>query len=220
VVVTWNWLDDAAGSGIDTSDCVASSTSSGEGKPITLSATCRDLAGNIVSASYDVNVDKRAPVITVPGSLYDVDASGPDGAVVEYPVTVIDVVDPAPTLMCSPEPGSLFPLLFTAVNCTASDGAGHTANATFDVLVKHADWQLFDTMNLVESWNLEKLGSSLIDKLRTARKFNDAGKLKQANDTLNGLLNQVASQSDKGLTTEQANELLARVMRIQHVIGY
>jgi hypothetical protein len=142
------------------------------------------------------------------------------GAVVAYSVTVIDALDPAPTLSCSPESGSFFRSLFTAVNCTAADVAGNTGNATFDILVKNADWQLFDTINLVESWNLGKLGSSVIDKLVTARKFNEAGKTKQANDTLNGLLNQIASQSGKGLTTEQADGLIARVTRIQHVLGY
>jgi hypothetical protein len=60
VTVTWNWTDNAGGSGIDIANCTTSSTSSGEGE-IKLSATCKDLAGNIGSADYTVNVDKTAP---------------------------------------------------------------------------------------------------------------------------------------------------------------
>jgi hypothetical protein len=64
VTVTWNWADDAGGSGIDPSACTTSSTSSGEGAALLLSAACSDLAGNPGSAQSTVNVDKTAPVVT------------------------------------------------------------------------------------------------------------------------------------------------------------
>lgn len=63
VTVSWNWADDAGGSGIDSANCASSSISSGEGAQ-TLSASCKDLAGNQGSASYAVNVDKTAPTIS------------------------------------------------------------------------------------------------------------------------------------------------------------
>ena len=61
VTVTWNWSDEAGGSGIDNTACTTSSTSTGESE-ITLTATCKDLAGNEGSASYMVMVDKTLPV--------------------------------------------------------------------------------------------------------------------------------------------------------------
>ena len=66
VTVTWNWSDNAGGSGTDTNSCPASSTSSGEGA-LTVSADCYDLADNKGSASVNVNVDKTAPAISFVG---------------------------------------------------------------------------------------------------------------------------------------------------------
>lgn len=60
VTVAWNWSD--AGSGVDPSRCTTSSTSSGEGSGLTLTATCADRAGNVGTATYHVNVDETAPV--------------------------------------------------------------------------------------------------------------------------------------------------------------
>ncbi|MEI7847526.1 MAG: PxKF domain-containing protein [Chloroflexota bacterium] len=64
VTVTWNWADNTDGSGIDNANCTTSSTSSGEGSAILLSATCKDLAGNTGHASYTVKVDKTKPTLS------------------------------------------------------------------------------------------------------------------------------------------------------------
>ena len=61
VTVAWNWSD-GSGSGIDPAACTTSSTSSGTGNAVTVSATCKDLEGNTGSASYVVKVDTLAPV--------------------------------------------------------------------------------------------------------------------------------------------------------------
>lgn len=63
VTVAWNWSD-SGGSGVDPASCTASSTSSGEGASLTLSATCKDLAGNEGTASRQVSVDKTPPTVT------------------------------------------------------------------------------------------------------------------------------------------------------------
>ena len=64
VTVTWNWSDPATSSGsisgIDPANCTTSSVSSGSGT-INLSATCKDLAGNTGTATYQVKVDPTAP---------------------------------------------------------------------------------------------------------------------------------------------------------------
>jgi Ca2+-binding RTX toxin-like protein len=65
VTVSWNWSD--SGSGIDVGNCTTSTVSVGEGNPVTLSATCKDLAGNPGSASYNVNVDKTNPDTSITG---------------------------------------------------------------------------------------------------------------------------------------------------------
>lgn len=62
VTVTWDWFD--AGVGIDEANCPESSTSSGEGDPIELEATCSDLSGNAHTESYPVKVDKTNPGIS------------------------------------------------------------------------------------------------------------------------------------------------------------
>lgn len=62
VTVTWDWID--FGVGIDDANCTESSTSSGEGSELELTATCSDLSGNEGSSSYRVNVDKTKPTIS------------------------------------------------------------------------------------------------------------------------------------------------------------
>jgi len=59
--VTWHWADDAGGIGLDSAQCTQASTSSAEGAAVVVSATCRDLHGNVGSASVTLKVDKTPP---------------------------------------------------------------------------------------------------------------------------------------------------------------
>jgi len=170
--------------------------------------------------SLAVSADVTPPTISVPTDLVWTDATTPAGAVVTYSVTVADNADPAPALVCQPSSGSLFPQLWSTVQCDATDAAGNRSTATFDVLVKPADWQLFDLDNLIESWSLGKLGTSLVDKVNKARRFNEVGKYSQACDTLASLLLQVEAQIGKGLTVAQAADVTTIAGRIISVIGY
>ncbi|MFN8489015.1 MAG: RICIN domain-containing protein [Caldilineaceae bacterium] len=79
VTVTWNWSD-YGGSGLNTATCPASSTSTGQGT-ITLSASCRDNAGNIGNASYTVKVDKTLPTISGAASAAGVTAANAEASV-------------------------------------------------------------------------------------------------------------------------------------------
>jgi hypothetical protein len=60
VSVNWNWTDNGGGSGIDPANCTTSSVANGAGI-VTVTATCRDLAGNLGSATYQVRIDPTAP---------------------------------------------------------------------------------------------------------------------------------------------------------------
>jgi len=129
VTVNWNWTDNPGGSGIDTANCTVSSTSTGEGVARVLSATCKDLAGNMGYASYTVKVDKTKPTLSPTVSPNPVMLNSP--AAVEsgaadslsgLAVAGCDAVDTS-------TPGA------KAVACTAIDVAGNrnTARATYAV---------------------------------------------------------------------------------------
>jgi hypothetical protein len=79
-------------------------------------------------------VDTQPPQISVPSDM-TVFASDPSGAVVSYFVSVTDDIDPNPQLDCVPASGSTFPIGTTTVVCSATDAAGNTATAGFQVTV-------------------------------------------------------------------------------------
>jgi hypothetical protein len=62
--------------------------------------------------------------------------AGQCGATVNYTVTATDTCGNAGiTLVCTPPPGSFFPVGTTPVTCTATDLAGNQATCTFNVVV-------------------------------------------------------------------------------------
>jgi hypothetical protein len=104
--------------------------------PITL--TVIDPAGLSGSASVGVTVVDTTPpsFLGVPSNL-TVEATGPAGATVTFPTpTATDAVSGAVPVSCSPASGATFPLGTTTVACTATDGHGNTATATFNVTVQ------------------------------------------------------------------------------------
>jgi hypothetical protein len=78
--------------------------------------------------------DDVPPVVSVPADM-TVEATGPSGATVGYVASAMDNVDGAITPTCAPASGSTFPLGTTPVTCTATDAAGNTGSASFDVAV-------------------------------------------------------------------------------------
>jgi hypothetical protein len=79
--------------------------------------------------------DTDPPTLTVPGAI-TVDATSPAGAVITFTASATDTVDGDVPVTCTPKSGSLFLIGTTTVSCSASDKAGNTATATFDVLVR------------------------------------------------------------------------------------
>jgi len=78
--------------------------------------------------------DTTPPVIEVPSTM-TLEAEGPAGSVVSYTVTALDDTDGPLTPTCMPPSGSTFPLGSTTVSCSATDSAGNSGEASFEISV-------------------------------------------------------------------------------------
>jgi HYR domain-containing protein len=78
--------------------------------------------------------DVTPPTLNLPSDI-SVEAPDASGANVSYTVTATDDRDPNPTVSCTPDSGSLFPIGTTSVNCQASDASGNVATGSFLVHV-------------------------------------------------------------------------------------
>jgi uncharacterized repeat protein (TIGR01451 family) len=78
--------------------------------------------------------DVTPPQLNVPTNITK-EATSPAGAVVAYVATATDEVDGALNPVCAPPSSATFALGHTTVNCTASDAAGNTAHASFQIAV-------------------------------------------------------------------------------------
>lgn len=78
---------------------------------------------------------KVPPVITVPKDVV-AEADSPAGASVAYTATAVNPDGSAPSITCTPPSGSVFRLGTTTVSCSATDGHGNTATASFTVTVR------------------------------------------------------------------------------------
>jgi uncharacterized protein YjbI with pentapeptide repeats len=65
VTVTWNWTD--ANSTINPAECPATSTSTSQGNPVTLSTTCQNVLNGQTTATEQVKIDTTAPRVSVTG---------------------------------------------------------------------------------------------------------------------------------------------------------
>ncbi len=124
---------------VDGTDSVSCSPDSGSTFPLgttTVNCSSTDSAGNMGHASFKVTVgDKTPPDLTVPAD-FSVEATGPAGATVTYSASATDLVDPSPTVSCSPASGTTFFIRVTPVTCTATDATGNSSSKTFRVTVK------------------------------------------------------------------------------------
>jgi hypothetical protein len=84
----------------------------------------------------DIGADEwnsTAPTITAPAEVTK-EATGPKGAAVTYSASATSSVAGV-RLSCTPRSGSTFAIGETTVNCTATDGHGNVATASFKVIV-------------------------------------------------------------------------------------
>lgn len=112
---------------------------SGEAFPMgetKVECSAKDAAGNEATGSFTVVVrDTTGPALELPGDLTR-EATGPDGAKVEYEATATDAVDGGVAVKCSTLSGETFPMGETTVECSATDKAGHEATGGFTVSVE------------------------------------------------------------------------------------
>jgi hypothetical protein len=103
----------------------------------TITYRSTDNDGNVEATNtVTVMIDKTPPVITTSGD-DTVEATGPDGATVDYSSDASDALSGvlAGSLSCNPPSGSSFPLGETTVSCTADDIAGNTGTASLTITV-------------------------------------------------------------------------------------
>ncbi|HEV2722147.1 MAG TPA: HYR domain-containing protein [Thermoanaerobaculia bacterium] len=97
-----------------------------------VTCTAIDKHANYGFGFFNVTVEPAGrPIITVPADI-TAEATGPNGAAVDYDVSVNP---PDATLVCTPASGSTFALGTTTVNCTATKTTGETSTASFTVTV-------------------------------------------------------------------------------------
>lgn len=101
----------------------------------TVHCTATDNHENAAHGSFKVTVQDTAPPTIDPVSLNTTEATGPNGADVQFTVTAKDVADPDPTVICDHQSGDTFPIGSTDVTCTATDASGNHSDYTFTVNV-------------------------------------------------------------------------------------
>jgi X-Pro dipeptidyl-peptidase len=104
----------------------------------TVNCAVHDASGNSATGTFDVTVaDTTGPVLHLPAPI-TVEANAATGSAVPYVAGATDLVDPAPTVSCSPASGATFAVGLTTVHCTGEDVRHNQTNGTFAVNVVDA----------------------------------------------------------------------------------
>ncbi len=102
--------------------------------PVTATATWP--SGEVRSCSFDVTVrDATPPELRCPPDPV-AEATGPAGALVDYPPATATDGNSTPVVTYSRPSGSTFPLGQTPITVTATDAAGNTSTCTFRIHVR------------------------------------------------------------------------------------
>lgn len=118
-----------------TVDCSPASDSTFALGTTTVSCTATDASGNTSApVTFTVTVqDTTPPTLSLHDQTFE--ATGPDGAVVNYAASATDLVDGAVAPVCTPAAGTTFAIGTTTVDCTATDAAGNQSSGSFTVTV-------------------------------------------------------------------------------------
>ena len=102
----------------------------------TVTCTSSDTVPNTATSSFTVRVvDTTAPAVTVSADT-TLDATSAAGAAYSFSATASDSVDGVLATTCTPASGGTFGFGTTKVTCSATDTAGHTGSASFNVTVQ------------------------------------------------------------------------------------
>jgi len=94
-----------------------------------------DAGGLSASGSFTVSIaDTTAPALVLPADV-TAEATGPDGASVDFATSASDAVDGAVGVTCDHASGDTFPFGTTTVTCSAVDAAGNPTSGSFDITV-------------------------------------------------------------------------------------
>jgi hypothetical protein len=125
--------DGAAIGSVDAATTAFDDTTAAEGSH-TYVIGALDAAGHVtLSDPLTIVVDRTPPSVTVPGDIL-ADAVGTT-ATVTFTATAVDTLDGNVGVTCTPPSGSSFGVGSTQVSCSATDTAGNTGTATFNVIV-------------------------------------------------------------------------------------
>jgi hypothetical protein len=160
------------------------------------------------------------PTLSIPSSII-VEADRPEGVVVEYDASANDDSNGPLIFTCSPASGSTFPIGTTKVECVATDAAGNTASASFDVIVQGATEQVTDLNHDIANLNLPAgTNTSLSATLQQAQSSIDADNISAALGQLNAFINQVkALEQRRKLSSQEAADLISSAEQIKVVLG-
>jgi large repetitive protein len=142
-----------------TVECSPASGSQFPNGNTTVRCSAEDDHGNTASGSFTVTVteDGGVLVMQLPDPI-EVEADGPEGAVVEFVVTTHGSTDPEPTVTCDPPSGSTFPIGTTHVDCVATDNFGRRAEGTFTVTVTEPEEPTVLVLEVPDSFTVEATG--------------------------------------------------------------
>ena len=153
----------------------------------TVACTATDASGNTASCSFAVTVvDTQPPTITCPSNISKNTDYGVCGAIVTWANPSARDNCGVRSVTCSPASGTLFAVGATAVNCTATDLSGNTANCSFTVTVQQASIcgkvfydananGLDDDGQVVVGWKITLTGKNAKGTITPVIKFTDAG---------------------------------------------
>lgn len=138
---TVSWSATASDAEDASPPAVTCAPSSGSTLPLgttTVKCSTTDGGGLTTKGSFLVRVqDTTAPVLAAIADI-DVTTGDPAGAAVDYGFpSVVEAVDPHPTVGCAPASGSVFPVGATTVTCTARDATGNQSTSSFKVTVTY-----------------------------------------------------------------------------------
>ena len=145
----------------------------------------------------------------------------PAGALVSYPAPAAADSCGIKSVVCAAPSGSTFPIGTNTVGCTVADHASHSAACSFTVKVKSPAEQIADLIVTIDGLPGVPNGTrnSLEAKLEAALRSIGKDNTTPACNELSAMLNEVQAQAGKGITAEQAADLLAVVTRIRAALG-